>query len=56
MLVHTGQDTSSRRLWSNVLISMLSSEASEQSSDFGEFETIKPCAIFEINLCYDNRS
>ena len=29
MLVHTGQDTSSRRLWSNVLISMSSKRASK---------------------------
>ena len=46
MSEHTEQDTSSRRLWSNVLISMSCSETSEQSKVFAELnqlETTKSC-------------
>ena len=41
MSEHTEQDTSSRRLWSNVLISMLSSETKGFCGT--QLETMKSC-------------
>ena len=67
MSEHTEQDTSSRRLWSNVLISMSCSETSEHVVKQGfrgtELERIKSCdflfldilgivAVFYDNFCH----
>ena len=62
MVEHTEQDTSSRRLWSNVLISMSSSRTSERFSLFRgiEHQTMKSCDFLYLaflrigSVCYDN--
>ena len=62
MFEHTEQDTSSQRLWSNVLISMSSSRTSERFRLFRgkKPQTMKSCdflylAILGIgSVCYDN--
>ena len=59
MSEHTEQDTSSRRLWSNVLISMSSSKRSEKGFRGTQLETMKSCDFLYaflriLAVYYDN--